>query len=63
VNSPDQAAVAACFATTAELRDRFAGDLCGGELSMGMSGDFALAIAHGATTVRIGQAVFGAREP
>ena len=31
------------------------------ELSMGMSGDFELAIAHGATTVRIGQAIFGER--
>ena len=28
---------------------------------MGMSGDFELAIAHGATTVRVGQAIFGAR--
>ncbi|MFP5416332.1 MAG: YggS family pyridoxal phosphate-dependent enzyme, partial [Actinomycetes bacterium] len=31
------------------------------ELSMGMSGDFELAIEHGATCVRIGQAIFGAR--
>ena len=31
------------------------------ELSMGMSGDFELAIAEGATTVRVGQAIFGAR--
>lgn len=31
------------------------------ELSMGMSGDFELAIAEGATTVRIGSSVFGAR--
>ncbi len=30
-------------------------------LSMGMSGDFELAIEYGATTVRIGQAIFGAR--
>ncbi|WP_313926930.1 YggS family pyridoxal phosphate-dependent enzyme [Pseudoxanthomonas sp.] len=30
-------------------------------LSMGMSGDFAQAIAHGATMVRIGTALFGAR--
>jgi pyridoxal phosphate enzyme (YggS family) len=33
------------------------------ELSMGMSGDFAKAIAFGATCVRIGTAIFGAREP
>ena len=31
------------------------------ELSMGMSGDFELAIAEGATMVRIGSAVFGSR--
>ncbi len=32
-------------------------------LSMGMSGDYALAIAEGATLVRIGTALFGARGP
>jgi len=32
------------------------------ELSMGMSGDFEKAIAFGATYVRIGTAIFGARE-
>ena len=32
-----------------------------GELSMGMSGDFAAAIAEGATLVRIGSAIFGER--
>jgi len=31
------------------------------ELSMGMSGDFEKAIAFGATYVRIGTAIFGAR--
>jgi pyridoxal phosphate enzyme (YggS family) len=31
-------------------------------LSMGMSGDFELAIAHGATHVRIGSAIFGSRD-
>jgi pyridoxal phosphate enzyme (YggS family) len=31
------------------------------ELSMGMSGDFAVAIAEGATMVRVGTAIFGAR--
>ncbi|MFC5069627.1 YggS family pyridoxal phosphate-dependent enzyme [Flaviflagellibacter deserti] len=30
-------------------------------LSMGMSGDFETAIAHGATYVRVGSAIFGAR--
>lgn len=34
-----------------------------GELSMGMSHDFRVAIEEGATHVRIGTAIFGAREP
>jgi pyridoxal phosphate enzyme (YggS family) len=33
------------------------------ELSMGMSDDFELAIAEGATIVRVGTAIFGARRP
>lgn len=33
------------------------------ELSMGMSGDFPVAIAFGATLVRVGTAIFGARPP
>jgi len=33
-----------------------------GELSMGMSGDFEVAIAEGATLVRVGSALFGERE-
>ena len=32
-------------------------------LSMGMSGDFAIAIEEGATMVRVGTALFGARPP
>ncbi|KQT85532.1 YggS family pyridoxal phosphate-dependent enzyme [Aurantimonas sp. Leaf443] len=31
-------------------------------LSMGMSGDFETAVAHGATSVRVGSAIFGQRE-
>jgi hypothetical protein len=31
------------------------------ELSMGMSGDYEIAIEEGATVVRVGQAIFGAR--
>ncbi len=34
-----------------------------GTLSMGMSGDYEAAIAEGATLVRVGTAVFGARPP
>lgn len=61
----DQAVVRACFATVRVLRDR-ARETAGAHvelerLSMGMSGDFALAIAEGATEVRIGSALFGVR--
>ena len=41
-------------------RQRDAGDLA--ELSMGMSGDFEIAIEEGATLVRIGTAIFGPRK-
>ncbi|MDO4241473.1 MAG: YggS family pyridoxal phosphate-dependent enzyme [Microbacteriaceae bacterium] len=63
INSPDEDAVRACFRTLRELRDEGAAEnLVGaGELSMGMSGDFALAIAEGSTCVRVGSAIFGAR--
>ncbi|MCC6527177.1 MAG: YggS family pyridoxal phosphate-dependent enzyme [Polyangiaceae bacterium] len=50
-----------CFAALRELRDRHGGARLLPELSMGMSGDFAVAIAEGATIVRIGTAIFGAR--
>ena len=33
------------------------------ELSMGMSGDFEVAVQEGATIVRVGTAIFGARTP
>jgi pyridoxal phosphate enzyme (YggS family) len=33
------------------------------ELSMGMSGDFTVAVQEGATLVRVGTAIMGAREP
>jgi PLP dependent protein len=33
------------------------------ELSMGMSADYPIAIRQGATLVRIGSAIFGARPP
>ena len=32
------------------------------ELSMGMSGDFEIAIEHGSTLVRVGTAIFGERD-
>ncbi len=45
------------FALLAKLAERIGVK----ELSMGMSGDFARAIAFGATYVRVGTAIFGAR--
>ncbi len=64
VNSPDVSAVAACFSSLVEAQSRIRDAVGGGwdELSMGMSGDFRIAIAHGSTTVRLGTAVFGPRE-
>lgn len=63
VLSDDTDAVAACFDRVSSVRDRLRDRDGGGwdDLSMGMSGDFELAIAHGATVVRIGTAIFGAR--
>lgn len=50
------------FAALRELRDRLATTTRPlPELSMGMSGDFAVAIDCGATIVRIGTAIFGDR--
>lgn len=63
--TPDTEVVRACFQRLREVRDRAMQDAPGGErmqaLSMGMSGDFELAIEEGATIVRVGSAVFGAR--
>ncbi len=63
--SPDPVQVAACFERVVDARRRLRDAAVAGqtydELSMGMSGDFELAIAHGATVVRIGTAIFGAR--
>ncbi|MCZ8390882.1 YggS family pyridoxal phosphate-dependent enzyme [Achromobacter xylosoxidans] len=54
-----------CFVLLRGLRDRLRQDAPAGisldELSMGMSGDFEIAIEEGATVVRVGQAIFGAR--
>ena len=54
---PLTAEPAAHFAVLAAL----AAELGLGELSMGMSADFELAIAHGATHVRVGSQIFGSR--
>lgn len=52
------------FGGLRELRDLMEND-CGlklPELSMGMSGDYRIAVAEGATLVRIGTAIFGKRD-
>ena len=54
----------ACFRSLRVLRDRLAAAhlrLNLPALSMGMSGDFPLAIAEGATRIRVGTALFGVR--
>lgn len=61
----DRAAAAAAFAELRELRDRLRD---GGhpeltELSMGMSGDYDVAIEQGATLLRLGTAILGPRPP
>jgi PLP dependent protein len=62
--SEDPDEVRACFRQLRELRDR--SEAMGHvlpRLSMGMSGDFPLAIAEGATEIRVGTAIFGKRSP
>jgi pyridoxal phosphate enzyme (YggS family) len=62
---PDPEEVRPYFRALRELRDRLRqqqlvdGELP--ELSMGMTGDFEVAVAEGATLVRIGTAIFGQR--
>ena len=63
LNSDDREAVRASYRRVRDIRDaagaRFGVKLP--ELSMGMSGDFDLAIEEGATVVRLGSIVFGHR--
>ncbi len=65
--SPDPEGSRQWFARAKELKERlsarFSHDLDLRHLSMGMSGDFQVAIEEGATMVRIGTALFGEREP
>lgn len=59
-----EAGTRACFRTLRIWRDRWAAAhprLAFPVLSMGMSGDFPLAIAEGSTRIRIGTALFGPR--
>lgn len=65
VFSAEPARVRRCFIRLRELRDQLRQDVPQGialnELSMGMSGDYEIAVEEGATVVRVGQAIFGAR--
>lgn len=65
LNSPVEADVRAAYARLRAIRDRVeeTRGLSGLALSMGMSNDLEWAIAEGASIVRIGTAVFGARRP
>jgi len=65
-NTPDQAYLSGLFADMRSLFERLREEAPQGvrmeELSMGMSGDYLLAARHGATIVRIGSALMGARD-
>jgi len=61
----DAESVRPVFVSLRQLRDVFAADIPHhtlAELSMGMSGDVDVAIAEGATMVRVGRALFGERD-
>ena len=61
--APEAEASRKYFSALRDLRDRFAAQFQIGlpRLSMGMSGDFLVAIEEGATLVRVGTAIFGKR--
>ena len=63
--APEAEASRKHFAALRELRDQFATEfnVSLAQLSMGMSGDFLVAIEEGATLVRVGTAIFGKRTP
>lgn len=65
-NTPDKAYLDGLFAGMRQLfeqlRDEAPQGIVMEELSMGMSGDYLLAARHGATMVRIGSALMGARD-
>ena len=61
---------ATCFDTLTTTRDAIVSHLSSSslpvpspfELSMGMSGDWPIAVAHGSTLIRVGSAIFGERD-
>jgi pyridoxal phosphate enzyme (YggS family) len=64
-NTEDERRIRSAFAQLRQLSESLMGRGIfpgyAGWLSMGMSGDFELAIAEGATHIRVGSAIFGAR--
>lgn len=65
-NTSDQKQVATEFRTLKQIfeqlsNDYFQGQACFKEISMGMSGDYPLAIQNGSTMVRVGSKIFGGR--
>ena len=62
-HTDDEGRIRECFRLMRALRDAGlqAGTVGDGRLSMGMSGDFELAVAGGSTCVRVGRAIFGRR--
>jgi len=64
VGTPEEAR--STFVALRDLSERFrsrADNRLGPGLSMGMSGDYAVAVEEGATIVRVGTAIFGVRVP
>ncbi len=65
VQSAEAERVRPCFVRLRTLRDQLRQSAPAGigldELSMGMSGDFEIAVEEGATVVRVGQAIYGGR--
>jgi pyridoxal phosphate enzyme (YggS family) len=63
--APEAEASRQYFVALRELRDQFTREfqMALPHLSMGMTGDFVVAIEEGATLVRVGTAIFGKRTP
>ncbi len=63
--APEAEAPRRYFVALRELRDQLASEfeLSLPHLSMGMTGDFTVAVEEGATLVRVGTAIFGKRTP
>ena len=64
VNTERSDLIRQCFRKLADIRmraqDKFSCEFK--ELSMGMSGDWQIAVEEGATMLRIGSAIFGSRK-